>query len=128
MGSKIFKRKDRKSYYCKLNGKFVKLHANREKALGMWHRLCAEFDESPAAVPTVRTLLKSYFDWFKVNRAESTIVRREPVLKKFSQHYGKLKASAIRPHHVTTWVDELWGKCSTTTRRDHMTMIQAAFS
>ena len=48
--SQIFKRKDRKSYYCKADGKFVRLYSDRAKSMEKWHRLCADYDQSPATV------------------------------------------------------------------------------
>ncbi len=126
--SDMFKRKDRRSWYCKVDGKFVKLHAERKKARDKWQALIAEHEDSPSSVPIVRQLLKEYFAWCKINKAESTCTRREPVLKSFSREYGSLKASTIRPRHVTTWVDHHWGDDSPTTRNDHMTMVQGAFS
>ena len=120
----IFKRKDRKSYYCKVDGKFRRLHPDRKVALEMWHSICA--DREPAAIPKVSTLLKSYYKWLQANRAKSTCVRRLGVLKKFSHEYRGLKASLIRPHHVTRWADARWK--NSTTRHDNMGIIQAAFS
>lgn len=114
--SNVFKRKDRKSYYCKVNGKFVKLDANCAKALEMWRQLVAEYDTSGLTVPTVKQLLKSYFNGLKVNRAETTCNRREPILKKFSKEYGTLKASAMRPHYVTS-TDQIRSALDSTNRQ-----------
>ena len=83
--SDMFRRKDRRSWYCKVDGKFVKLHGDRKKARDKWQALIAEHEDTPSAVPIVRQLLKEYFAWCKINKAESTCTRREPVLKSFSK-------------------------------------------
>jgi len=122
----IYRPKDRKSYYCKINGERIKLHPDRKRAQAMWAELVADGSE-PSSV-TVRALLKSYFNWLKRNRAESTWQTREYVLKSFSKEYGELKATQVKPIHVTKWADHHWGDNSDTTRHDQMARIQAAFS
>jgi integrase len=126
--SQMFRRADRKAWYCKVDRKFVRLHTDRKVARAEWERLIAEHDDSAGPVPTVRKLLKDYFAWLTSNRAGSTCKRRKWVLQSFSREHGTLKSSTIKPHHVTMWVDHHWGDRSSTTRSDHIMMIQAAYS
>jgi len=110
-----------------VDGKFVRLHEDKSKAEGIWHAICAEHTH-PSVVPLTKVVLKKYFEWLKLNRAETTWSRREPLLRSFSKGHGRLKVTAIKPHHVVTWAGENWPDASPTTVHKGIAAIQAAFS
>lgn len=141
VSKKIFRRKDRKAWYCKHDGKFVNLGSDKAKAEERWHELCAH--DEPGTVST-KVVLKRYLKWLKVNRAESsyTFAKRAiygPAKPKdgkpqkvkwigFGPKCGRVPAKSLRPHHLTEWADDNWGKASPNTRRKYMVTIQRAFS
>jgi hypothetical protein len=90
-----FRRKDRKAWYCKVDGRFVRLHTDKKKARTKWQAICAEYDA--VTVPIARVVLKTYSEWLQANRADTTWTHREPILKSFSNEYGNLKATAVKP-------------------------------
>ena len=132
VSGRIFRRKDRKSWYCKLDGKFVSLGVNEAETLKKWHELCA--DHNPDSRITTKALLKRYLTWMKANQAASSYEFAERACKGcgrwkgFGIVCGRVPAKTIKPHHVTEWVDATFGHRQNNTRRRYLGTVQRAFS
>lgn len=128
----IYQRKNRKNWYCKVDGKEINLGPDKALAKKRWHEFCAE--DQPGSL-TTKALCKKYLKWVQTERAESSYLFAERALKNgakgwlgFGRIYAKVPAKSIKPHHVTEWATDAFGDCKANTRRKYMVAVQRAFS
>jgi integrase len=113
-----------------LDGRQVKLAKGRENkrlAEQKFHELMAVkpvAPEGPAA--RVADVVDAFLAWSKVHRSAETNRNYVWYGQSFSDHSGFVKASELRPFHVTRWVDERGWK--STTERNARRSITRAFS
>src|SRR5690606_5308614 len=96
------------------------LGRDREAAFEEYHRLMA--NGVPDRNWTVRQVLDAYWNWAKSNLAETTVNRRECVIRSFGESVpANLKASQLKGLHVQRWLDA--NDWNATTQHDYITLI-----
>lgn len=113
-----------------LGGQQVKLakgRANKKAAEQKFHELMAVKPEAPES-PTARVadVIEAFLAWSKAHRSAETNRNYLYYGQLFSEHSGFVKATELKPFHVTRWVDERgW---TSTTERNARRSITRAFS
>lgn len=122
---KLWFRKQTKSWYVKIDGEQINLGKDKQAAKEQYQRLI----NGIAGKHTVREILDLYWRWLKKNRRPSTYEPRERLLKSFGKSVASnLKASALKPYHVQTWIDENPRTLSATTQNHRISTIIAVFN
>lgn len=128
--SKIWFRKSTGWWMVNLGGKQKPLaqgRENRKLAEQTFHELAIVRTQAPES-PTARVadIIEAFLGWARRHRSEETLRNYEWYGQAFSEHSGYLSAGAVKPIHVTRWVDTRgWGP---TTERNARRSIYRAFS
>jgi integrase/recombinase XerD len=128
--NKIWFRKDTGWWMVTLDGKKVRLapgKSDRKVAEQKFHELKA-VQSRPAdrCDARVADVIESFLEWSKVHRSTETCRNHVWYGQQFSEHCGYLKATEVRPIHVTRFVDgHGWGS---TTERNARRSVYRAFS
>jgi len=128
--NKIWFRSDVGWWMVTIAGERIRLaqgKKNRKAALQKFHELMADRSEVPES-PTARVadLFESFLAWTKIHRSPETNRNYVWYGQSFSEHSGYMKATELKPIHVTRWVDE--NKWTQTTERNARRSIYRAFS
>jgi integrase len=128
--NKVWFRKDIGWWMVTLGGRKVRLaqgRKNRKAAEQKFYEL-----KAAEAVPThngdarVADIIDSFLAWSKLHRSAETCRNHVWYGQKFAEHIGYLKATELRPNHLTQWVDtHEWGQ---TTQRNARRSIYRAFA
>jgi integrase/recombinase XerC len=106
---KPFFRPSRNLWYVQLDGKQIKLAADKDAAFTEYHRLMQHRAETPQPKPgqqLVVTLLDEFLDWCEKHRAPDTYRWYKDRLESFCKTIEPALASdEMKPHHVQKWVD-----------------------
>jgi len=128
--NRVWFRKDTGWWMITLAGKKVRLaegRANRKQAEQKFHELKAVAAQAPEA-PTARVadVIEAFLDWADRHLRAESLRNLKWYGAMFAEHSGYLLASAIKPIHLTRWVDgKKWGP---TTERNARRSISRAFS
>ena len=128
--NRIWFRKDIGWWMVTLGGKKVRLaqgKENRRQAEQKFYELAAQQTRTPEA-PSARVadVIEAFLAWAARHRSEETLRNYVWYGQKFSEHSGYLHATALKPIHVTRWLDDHnWGQ---TTERNARRSIYRAFS
>lgn len=128
--NRIWFRKDIGWWMVTLGGKKVRLaqgKENKKLAEQKFHELAAmqaRIPEAPSA--RVADVIEAFLAWAKRHRSEETLRNYLWYGERFSEHSGYLLSSALKPIHLTRWIDaQGWGQ---TTERNARRSIFRAFS
>ena len=128
--SKIWFRKDVGWWMVTVGGEKVRLaqgKGSRELALQKFHELKAVQPQAPeSATARVADVIEAFLAWTKIHRSPETNRNYLWYGQLFSEHSGYLRASELKPIHVTRWVDERGWK--ETTERNARRSVSRAFS
>ena len=128
--NRIWFRKDIGWWMITLGGKKVRLTQGRENkklAEQKFHELAVLQTRVPEG-PTARVadVIEAFLAWAKHHLGEETLRNYLWYGEKFSEHSGYLLSSALKPIHLTRWIDtQGWGP---TTERNARRSIYRAFS
>lgn len=120
----IFFRKQTRTYYCKIDGKQVRLCACREEAERMHADYVAAYG---CKRPTVSQVVRMFLEHSKARKAKATTARREPVLMKLGAAYEEKLADCLTPSDVQIWLKRVYLDAGPTTQADILTMISTCF-
>jgi hypothetical protein len=129
--NKIWFRKDTGWWMVTLDGKKIRLaegRPNRKLAEQKFHEqtaVCVRPAESSDA--RITDIIDGFLGWSKIHRSAETNRNHIAYGQKFSEHIGYLRATELRPHHLTGWVDAhpQWNQ---TTQRNARRSIYHAFA
>jgi integrase len=90
------------------NKRPVKLATEEEGEQAAWDKYHAQMaNRQPIkGDTTVAELLDRYLDHCKLDLADSTYRARRRTLESFARHAGSLRISALKPHHLTGWIND----------------------
>jgi len=98
-------RKSCKAFYVLHNGKQHRLGKTKEEAERAYHKLMAGQVEAPVTV-TVNEIVSQFLSWTEGHRSPLTYDWYCQFLVGFTDLYGQLKVSDLKPYHVTRWLDQ----------------------
>ncbi|MEO9933403.1 MAG: tyrosine-type recombinase/integrase [Porticoccus sp.] len=103
--SKIWFRKDRKTYYVRIAGKLHNLGKDKHEAKRRFHELMAAKPEPASSMPdaiAVAHLMDVYLVWVSENRAETTLEKHQRHLQSFLDSLSDqaMAAADVRTLHV----------------------------
>lgn len=100
-----FFRKSTQSWYVVLNGKYIPLGKDREKAFEKYYALM--LGRQPIGPDlTVQQVVGMFLTWCEGHREKRTYEWYRDYLKSFHAHIGPtLTLANLKPHHVEAWVD-----------------------
>jgi integrase len=128
--NKIWFRKDTGWWMTTLAGKKIRLAEglpNRKTAEQKFHELKAVTAQAPEA-PTARVadVIEAFLDWACSHLQPETLRNLKRYGEMFAEHSGYILASAMKPIHLTRWIDgKNWGP---TTERNARRSISRVFS
>jgi len=132
---KPFWRAARNAWFVQVNGKQVKLSADKDEAFRLYHKLMSRPPEAraePALPPSSRLVVQvvdDFLEWVQCNRAADTYEIYSRILQRFAEAIPKtLTVSELKPFHVIRVMDansEIW---SNNTKRDFAVTVQRAFN
>jgi hypothetical protein len=107
--NKIWYRKDIGWWMVTLGGKKIRLaqgRSNRKLADQKFHELKA-MQALPAESGDARVadIVDAFLAWSRIHRSAETCRNLVWYCQKFCEHSGYLKATELRPHHLTKWID-----------------------
>jgi integrase len=108
---KPFFRTARKAWYVQVDGRQIKLAADRDAAFQRYHELMAQPASVGDAAPPpssslVIVLIDDFLDWCQKNRAADTYRWYKDRLNEFCQSISHdLTVAQLKPLHVQKWVD-----------------------
>lgn len=128
--NKVWFRKDIGWWMVTVGGRKIRLaegRANKKLAEQKFHELKAvQARPAESSDARVADVIDGFLAWSKLHRSSETNRNHVYYGQKFSEHIGYLKATELRPHHLTTWVDtHAWGQ---TTQRNARRSIYRAFA
>ena len=128
--NKIWFRKDTGWWMVTLGGKKIRLvegRDNRKQAERKFHEMKAVVAQASEA-PTARVVdvIEAFLDWAETHMGAESRRNLTWYGEMFAEHSGYLLASALRPIHLTRWIDEK--KWNPTTERNARRSISRAFS
>lgn len=107
----IWQRSDRPGWYATIGGKQIRLGLDEAEARREFHRLMA-IDAPLTKRVSTEVLIDRYLGERKAELATETYSSKLQSLQSFVDHFGKVKAGDLRPHHITTWLTDHpeWGQ------------------
>lgn len=128
--NKVWFRKDIGWWMVTIGGEKIRLaegRANRKLAEQKFHELkVAQARPAERSDARIADVIDAFLVWSKIHRSSETCRNHIWYGQKFAEHIGYLKATELRPHHVTQWVDShKWGQ---TTQRNARRSIYRAFA
>lgn len=125
---KPFFRKQTKSWYCWIDDKQVNLGKDKEAAFAEYHKRMAG-QEPPETDSPVQDILGKFLDWCQRHREPRTYEWYRDHIQCFSKHIGRrLKLKALKPHHVTEWIDKAYPGLSDNYRSNAVRAVMRAFN
>lgn len=123
-----FFRTSEKRWYVKFDGKSKCLGKDRDEAFEMYFALMAN-RKPVTAETTVQELLGKFLSWCELHRDPLTYQWYRDRLCSFQGHIGTtLKLSALKPHHITAWLDSQFTGKSSTYRHGLVRAVVRAFN
>jgi len=100
-------RESNQTWYVQINKQQVSLGKSKQKAFARYDQLMKERANGRVANNCkLHEIIRAYWQWFRANRAASTIKARKGVLESFQEFIPKhLKARDLRPFHVLGWLE-----------------------
>jgi integrase len=128
--NKVWFRKDIGWWMVTLDGKKIRLaegKTNRKLAEQKFHELkVVQARSAENCNARIADIIDGFLTWSKVHRSPETCRNHLWYGQKFSEHIGYLKATELRPNHLTQWVDShAWGQ---TTQRNARRSVYRAFA
>ncbi len=122
---KIFWRTGAGAYYCKVDGKQVRLSTQLDHA-EQKHRLLM-IEHGATSNPTVADICHLYLDHVGKRNAAKTLERRQHTLNSLIAQYGTLDAKTLSAKHLSAWVEKErgWGA---TTKADSLALVSMVWS
>lgn len=121
---KPFFRQSRKRWYVLHDGRYVNLGPDKAEAFKRFHKLAAGQTEPAPVTATVGEIVTQFLEWTKAHRSKLTSDWYCQFLDGFKAMHGRLKVTAVKPYHVTRWIDSK-GYAGTTERRAVETVSRA---
>jgi len=114
-------RKQNNCFYTTIRGQSIKLGSADESYGDIEARygeaLAKASEAAPRSVWTVAALCEAFLEWCGRRRSAGTYQWYKDYLDTFYVYHGdKLRASKLRPFHVTDWIDARYGSCSDSTK------------
>ncbi len=101
-------RKQTDSWYVQIGPKqhlLAKGKSSEKAAYELYHRLMAETKPVEPDNITVAKLCDLLLDWSEKHNARETFEWHRTFLQEFCSTHGDKPATAVIPHHLTTWLD-----------------------
>jgi integrase len=113
-----------------LDGKKLRLaqgRKNKKLAEQKYHELkVIQARPGESSEACIADIVDSFLAWSKIHRSAETNRNHIWYGQKFSEHIGYLKATDLRPTHLTKWIDgQSWGQ---TTQRNARRSVYRAFT
>jgi hypothetical protein len=125
---KPFFRAQNQTWYVQLGKKQFPLGKDRDEAFRLYHRMLAGSRELTPAVPAAR-VIDEFLAWTSRNRESSTYGWYKVHLESFVRFIGlNLRASDVKPHHVTRWIDREYAGQSDNTKHGAIRTVKRAFN
>lgn len=124
---KPFFKKQKKAWYVHHQGKQVHLGKDKAEAFKKWHRLVAGEEPMQPSVK-VADLLGLFLDWSEEQQAEATYQQYQYFLTRFAKHIGPLKLQALKPFHLSRWVEKEFKGRSPTTQHHAVRRVKRVFN
>ncbi len=122
-----WQRKSTGAWFVQIAKKKVYLGKNKREAFAKYHAIMHR-KQTPTTY-TVGQIVSFYLLWLESNRAAETAASRKGILEDFVEYVPvKLKADAIKPHHVQSWIDDNKRIKSPTTANYRIGLIKGVFS
>ena len=119
--------KQRKVYYCQIDGKRHYLGKDKKLAEQQFHELMAAPQKQNVRSDSVVALIDTYLEWCQKHRARETYLWYLERLQAFALTIdASLTTSQLKPFHVQRWVDsrEDWKSGS---RRNAIAAVKRVF-
>lgn len=125
---KPFFRQQTQSWYVEFGGKQYNLGKDKAAAQEKYHELATKL-RGGLPDDSIAVLLNRYLAFCENNQAHTSFVKKRLHLRRLGQFLGpKMKVSALKPHHLQTWLDRDYKGKSDTYRNDAATTAKSAFS
>jgi integrase len=125
---KPYLRKANQTYYVQLGKKQIPLGTDKAKAWEEYHKVMAGHRQLPPSVPAAR-VVNEYLAWASRNREPSTYKWYKGHLESFVRYIGlTLRASDLKPLHVTRWIDSEYSGQSDNTKNAAIRTVKRAFN
>lgn len=128
---KPFFRKQTKSWYVSIDGKFHPLGKNEKEAFEQYYVLMSDRQPTGDTTPDtkVRDLLKMFLAWCKGHRDAVTHDWYKMHLSSFEDHISpKLTLRHIKAFHVTKWLDDEYAEAGDTYKNGAVRAVMRAFN
>jgi len=114
-------------WYVQVNGKQVCLGEDEDIAWEKYNALMARSGKAETHVSRVDVILSEFLGWTQRNLSERTYQSYRDFLRSFNDRFPGIKTNALKPRHVTTWLDEhdSWNR---TTRAIAIRSIKRCFN
>jgi site-specific recombinase XerD len=95
------------SHKVKVNGQFIRLNPDEEKAQQLYHEIMAGKREIKPDTQVAQLIL-DYLEWSKKHHKARTHEWYRDHLESFSKHIGRLRLQSLKPFHVEQWIDKVF--------------------
>jgi integrase len=96
-----------KCWYVKVNGQFIRLDPDDDKAQQLYHEIMAGRREITPDTQVAQLIL-DYLEWSKKHHKARTHEWYKDHLESFSKHIGCLRLQSLKPFHVEQWIDKIF--------------------
>ncbi len=115
-------------WYVNIRGQRYKLGTDKTDAHDKFHDLMANRHDLTPKVAVV-VLLDKFLDWVERRRGKETYEWYRSRLASFAKHIGKrLTVLELKPHHVTSWIDNAHSKNSPNTVHGAIRCVQRSMN
>ncbi len=121
----IFWRTRLSCFYCKVDGKMLRLSPVESEATSLREALLVEHGSKN---PNSSDLITLYLEWVSQNNAESTFERRQRPLLLLSQLIGERDPNTIKPNDIRKWLKTHFANVGNTTEADLITIAQGCWT
>lgn len=124
--NKMWFRKDRGTWYVRIDGTLHNLGKDKAAAEKQFHKLKLQESPPPACTSAV-AIFDAFLAWAKANKAERTFEGYRDHIQDFVDSLGNqsLPADSLRPYHLTQWLKPSW---SQTYKRNCIQSVKRAYS
>jgi len=134
---KPFWRKGCKCYFLKLNGKFIRLSADKEEAFRQFHKIMAEHVPPVTNDSPVAHVVATFLEWCD---QQCKIDEMKPLTYKWyrrflttfveflDRSYPGLTISNLKSHHVNEWRDKRYGTMTVACKRGAIVSVKRALN
>jgi integrase len=125
---KPFYRSQTKTWYVQIGKKQHNLGPDEAAAKRKYYALMADRQDATDSSQVI-AVLRKFLAWNKAHRSAGTQTFYSRPILSFAEHIGEtLTVDKLKNHHVTEWVDKVYGKLGPNSRRNAIRGIQRAFN